>query len=343
MRVLVAPDKFKGTLRAVEVATALAAGVRAAGADAVEVPVADGGEGTAATLLACRGGRWETSTTMDPLGRMVDGRFALLGRGATAVVEVAEASGLWRVAEEERDPIAASTAGTGVLVCAATEAGADTIIVAAGGSATTDGGQGAVEVLSEVGKLPDLVIACDTLVSFEQAAVVYGPQKGADAATINWLSERLHRQALAMPRDPRGISLTGAAGGLAGGLWAWFGAELVQGAALVLDELRINGHLADVDLVLTGEGRIDNQTCTGKAVGELASRCASAGVPCVAIVGVDGLGSDPPPPGIIGVVEAGTPTALTTAAREICLSRRGAKRSTSPVRSRLRGPGPAFG
>src|SRR3954464_907376 len=145
--VLVAPDKFKGTYDAEAVAAALARGVRDAGLDAVELPVADGGDGTAAALLHARGGEWRTVRVADPLGRPVDARYAALADG-TAVVDMAEASGLWRLADGERDPWRATTRGTGELIADAARAGATTVFVAAGGSATVDGGAGALEALA---------------------------------------------------------------------------------------------------------------------------------------------------------------------------------------------------
>jgi len=317
-RALLAPDKFKGTLTAAEVAAAMAEGVRRAGWEAVELPIADGGEGTADALLAARGGRWVAAPASDPLGRPLDARFALLGDGETAVVEVAEASGLQRVAEHERDALAASTRGTGELIAAAAQAGASTVIVAAGGSATTDGGRGAIDALSGCVRLPRLVVACDTRVGFVQAASVYGPQKGADEAGVAALAARLQALAEAAPRDPRDVPMTGAAGGLAGGLWAWLGAELRPGAALALDALDADAQISAAAVVLTGEGAIDAQTLTGKAVGELAARCRAAGTPCHAIVGRAQLAeADRAALGLGSVVEAGTQAAIAAAAAKL--------------------------
>jgi len=312
--VVAAPDKFKGTLSAAEVAAALAEGARAAGWSALEVPIADGGEGTAEALLLARGGRWESAHVSDALGRRVEARFAVLDDG-DAVVEVAQASGLWRVGRDERDAWAASTTGTGELIAAAARAGARTVIVAAGGSATTDGGAGALAVIETLPRPPRLVVACDTAVPFEQAAVVYGPQKGADGATVQRLTRRLHALAERASRDPRGLPMTGAAGGLAGGLWAFAQAELAPGAAMVLDALALDERLAEAAVVLTGEGRLDAQTMTGKAVGELAARCRRASVPCHAVVGCNALpDGDRRRMGLAGVREAGTPSAIADAA-----------------------------
>lgn len=279
--VLVAPDKFKGTLRAAEVAAAIARGLRAGGRDAVELPVADGGDGTMDVLVAALGGELRSATVSDPLGRPVEARFALLADGR-AVVEVAEASGLALLAEDERDAWAASSRGTGELIAAT---GADEVIVAAGGSATTDGGAGALVALEDAGVAPRIVVACDVRTPFEAAARVFAPQKGADAETVKRLERRLRRFADAAPKDPRGVPMTGCAGGLGGGLWAHRGARLVSGADLVLDAIGFDTRMRESRFVVTGEGRLDAQTLAGKAVGEVATRCRQGGVGCHAVVG----------------------------------------------------------
>ena len=174
--VLVAPDSFKGTFSAAEVAAAIASGLRSSGLDAIEMPVADGGEGTAAVL----GGDEVSATASGPLGDPVDASFVLRADGS-AVVECAAASGLGLVEEAERDAWAASTYGTGELIAAAVEAGASSVLVAVGGSATTDGGAGAIEALKEAGVEPRLQVLCDVRTPFEDAARVFSPQKGADA------------------------------------------------------------------------------------------------------------------------------------------------------------------
>ncbi|MEX2195896.1 MAG: glycerate kinase [Thermoleophilaceae bacterium] len=282
--VLVAPDKFKGTFSAAEVAAAIAGGLRAGGREAVELPVADGGEGTMEVL----GGESRTAQASDPLGRPIRGRFALLPDGR-AVVEVAEASGLARLHEDERDPWAASTRGTGELIVAAAEAGAREVVVAAGGSATTDGGAGALAVLDEAGVRPRLVVASDVRTAWEDAPRMFAPQKGADPATVKRLEQRLDELAAAAPKDPRGVPMTGCAGGLGGGLWAHRGAQLVSGAALVLDAIGFDAAMRAARFVVTGEGRIDGGTLAGKAAGEVATRCRQGGVGCHAVVGVNAL------------------------------------------------------
>jgi glycerate 2-kinase len=291
--VLVAPDAFKGTLRATEVAAAIGRGIERGGMAPPDLcPVADGGEGTMEVLLTALGGETAGADVTDPLGRPVRAGFALAEDGATAIVEVAEASGLWRVAEGERDAEAASSRGTGELVAAAVDAGPAVVLVAAGGSATTDGGAGAIEAIEEAGGLRGaaLVVLCDVRTPFERAAAVFAPQKGADAAAVRRLARRLDGLARRLPRDPRGVPMSGAAGGLAGGLWAAFGARLEAGAPFVLDALGFDARMRAARAVVAGEGRLDEQTLGGKIVFEVATRARQAGVPCHAIVGTDALG-----------------------------------------------------
>ena len=292
-RVLVAPDSFKGTFRATEVAAAIGRGLEAAGLAPPDLcPVADGGEGTLEVLLTALGGETAGIEATDPLGRPVKAGFALLEDGGTAIVEVAAASGLHLVAEDERDPEAATTRGTGELIAAAVDAGAQVVLVAVGGSATTDGGAGAIEAIEEAGGLrgATLVLLCDVRTPFERAAEVFAPQKGADPATVKRLSKRLDALARELPRDPRGVPMTGAAGGLSGGLWAAFGARLEPGAPFVLGELGFDARMRAARAVIVGEGKIDQQTLQGKIAGEIATRARQAGVPCFAIVGRDDLG-----------------------------------------------------
>ncbi len=286
---LVAPDSFKGSFGAAEVAAAIARGLRAAGREAEELPVADGGEGTMDVLLQALGGERRAVTVGDPLGRPVEAAFALLPDGRTAVVEAAQASGLALLAKEELDPWAASSRGSGELIVRAAEAGADTVLVTVGGTATMDGGAGAVEVLNEVGVAPRIEVLCDVRTPFEQAARIFGPQKGADPEMVERLTARLEAVAAAAPRDPRGVPMTGAAGGLSGGLWAHHGAELVPGAPYVLDAVGFGERMREAAFVVTGEGRLDAQTLQGKICGEVATRCRQAGIACHAIVGQDAL------------------------------------------------------
>jgi glycerate 2-kinase len=286
--VLVAPDSFKGTFSAREVAAAIAEGLRETGREARELPVADGGEGTMDVLVSALGGDVRTITASDPLGRPVEASFALLPDGA-AVVEMAKASGLGLVAEDERDAWEASTRGTGELIAAAAEAGAAPVVVTVGGSATTDGGAGALAALNEAGldasALPAIEVVCDVRVPFEDAPRIFAPQKGADPALVKRLEERLDELAATFPRDPRGEPMTGCAGGLSGGLWAGLGAKLVPGAPYVLDAIGFDELMRESAFVVTGEGSLDEQTLQGKIVGEVATRCRQGGVTCHAIVG----------------------------------------------------------
>jgi glycerate 2-kinase len=283
-RAVVCPDSFKGTLTAAQVAAALAAGLRVGVLEVVELPAADGGEGT----LDALGGEHRAQVVSDPLGRPVEAQWALLD-DRTAMIEAAQASGLGRVAEDERDPWSASTSGTGELIVAAARAGASRILVAVGGTATTDGGAGAVAVLDEAGVEPELTVLCDVRTPWEDAPPVFGPQKGADPETVMRLERRLDELAVRAPRDPRGVPMTGAGGGLSGGLWAFKRAELVPGAAFVLDAIGLDAALVGAELCVTGEGRLDEQTLHGKVVAEVTSRCTSAGVSCHAVVGADAL------------------------------------------------------
>jgi glycerate 2-kinase len=281
--VLVAPDSFKGTLTAQQVAAAIGRGLVSAGLPAPDLaPVADGGEGTMAVLLGRLGGEVVTVAASDPLGREVAAGLALLGDGRTALVEVAAASGLALVAPEERDAEAASSAGTGQLIAAAVATGAAAVLVAAGGSATTDGGRGAIEAIAGAGGLgrARITVLCDVRTPFEQAASVFGPQKGADGAAVARLERRLAAFGL-----PRGVPMTGAAGGLAGGLWASFGAELVAGAPFVLDALDFDRRMLASRAVIVGEGRLDATSLQGKIAAEIATRARQHGVPAHAIVG----------------------------------------------------------
>ena len=316
--VLVAPDSFKGTFSAREVAASIAAGLRSAERDAHELPVADGGEGTMEVLVASLGGEIRTVSASDPLGRSIEAGFAVLPGGSAAVVETAQASGLGLVEADERDAWAASTRGTGELIVAAVEAGAEKVIVTVGGSATTDGGAGALEALDEAGVRVAMDVLCDVRIPFEDAPRVFAPQKGADAAMVKRLEERQAELAERLPRDPRGEPMTGAAGGLSGGLWAACDARLVPGAPYVLDAIGFDALMRSAAFVVTGEGGLDDQTLQGKIGGEVATRCRQAGVTCHAIVGRNQL--DPFGQRIIdlaSVTEASTLAEIEAAARAL--------------------------
>jgi glycerate kinase len=290
--VLVAPDGFKGTFRATEVAAAIGRGLESAGLRPPDLcPVADGGHGTMEVLLTALGGETAAARVHDPIGREIDAGYALLEGGGTAVVEMARASGLALLAPEELDAEGATTRGTGELIAAAVADGAQVVLVACGGSATTDGALGAIEAIEEAGGLGGarIVCLCDVRTPFERAAIVFGPQKGADPAAVKRLTKRLVDLASQLPRDPRGVPMTGCAGGLSGGLWAKYDAALEPGAAFVLDALDFDARMRAARAVIVGEGRIDEQTLQGKIAGEIATRARQAGVPCFAIVGTSEL------------------------------------------------------
>jgi glycerate 2-kinase len=317
---LVAPDSFKGTLTSFEVAEALGRGVRAEGAEADLCPLADGGEGTMQVLVEAVGGGYTTAAARDPLGREIEARFALLGEGERAVVDVAEASGLTVLEAAERDPIAATTSGTGDLIVAAIRAGARRVLVSAGGSATTDGGAGAIDAIAAAGGPGGaaLEVLCDVTTPFEDAARVFAPQKGATPDQVALLSERLDAYAEVLPRDPRGVPRSGCAGGLSGGLWAAFGATLRPGADFVLDLVGFAPRLESVDAAISGEGRVDEQSLEGKVVGVIGRICRRSGRPLHVVVGRDAL--DPrsaEEAGIASIREAGTMSALADAGRAI--------------------------
>ncbi len=320
--ILIAPDSFKGTFPASEVAQAIGRGLDQAGWPIEHCPLADGGEGTLDVLVDALGARLMSARATDPLGRPIEATFGLVEErgGPVAIVECAKASGLDLLAPDELDPVNATTAGTGELILAARDAGARRIYLGVGGSATTDGGSGAIQVIKRAGGLGTaaLVVLCDVRTPFEQAARIFAPQKGADPAAVRRLTQRLHALARGFARDPRARPMTGAAGGLSGGLWAELGAELVAGAPFVLDLLDFDRRMRAARAVVTGEGRLDESSLAGKVVSEVATRARQAGVPCHAVVGQRGLDAfglrilD-----IQAVLEAGTSRALTAAGRKL--------------------------
>ena len=290
--VLVAPDAFKGSFSAGEVAEAIGRGLEASGHFQADLcPVADGGEQTTQILTEALGGTIVQARANDALGRPLSAYYGVVDEGQTAIIDVAQASGLARLSEDERDAWRASTEGTGQLILAAISAGAKRVLVAAGGSASTDGGAGAIKAIERGGGLDgaSLTVLCDVRIPFELAAARYGPQKGADAATVKRLSARLTRMAKRLPEDPRGVAMTGAAGGLAGGLWATFGARLCAGAQYVLDALDFDTRMRRARAVIVGEGLLDRGTLEGKAPFEIATRARQAGVPAYAVVARDEL------------------------------------------------------
>ena len=279
MRALLCPASLKGVLSARRAAAALARGVRAGGADATELPVADGGEGTAEVVRGALGGAWREASVRDPLGRPLTARWLVLPDGR-ALVEASAAIGLPLLAADERDPLRASSRGLGELVLAALSGSPTSLVVGLGGTATVDGGSGLLEVLTA---LPVPAVAlCDVLVPLEEAAARFGPQKGATPDDVALLEARLLGRAELRPYAA--LPGAGAAGGLGAAL-ASLGAELLPGAAAVLDLVGFDGLLACHDLVVTGEGEVDDTTLAGKAPGEVARRAAAAGARCVVFGG----------------------------------------------------------
>jgi glycerate kinase len=313
LTVLIVPDSFKGSLTSVEVARALADGwAQARPSDRLLLaPLADGGEGTLAAIHTAGGWQWRTTGVQDPLGRPIEARWlASVADPRRAVVEMAEASGLSRVASAERDPIAASTFGTGQLLGAALDDGRRSIVLGIGGSATTDGGRGllvalgalvrngAVDIGALDGRLPsvDLLVACDVtnpLLGPAGAAATYGPQKGATPGQVASLDGALADWADALEavtgRGERATPGAGAAGGLGFGLLCigdrFRSFALRPGVELVMEATGFADKLAGADLVITGEGRIDAQTAFGKTAMGVATRARDAGVPCIAVGG----------------------------------------------------------
>ncbi len=321
--VLVAPDSFKGTMSAVEVADALAAGVTDAGFRAIRCPLADGGEGTVAVLRVALGGELRRVAVRGSLGHQVEASYLLTADGTVAAVDTATADGLTLIAPADRDAERASTYGTGQLLAAAVAAGARHLLLGVGGSATTDGGAGAITALTEAGGLRGarLTVLCDVDTAYEDAARVFAPQKGADTAAVERLTTRLVQLAGSLPHNPLGVPRTGCAGGLSGGLWAVFGAELVSGIDYVLDAVGFPTLVAQSTVVLTGEGRLDEQSFQGKVVAGVVRAAARRAVPVHAVVGRNELGAARVRAcGLAGVSEAGTVQLLRAAAATIARS-----------------------
>jgi glycerate 2-kinase len=305
MHVVAAPDKLRGTASARDVAAALGRAAAAAGWECDEMPLADGGEGTLEVL----GGPNRNTSVTGPLGDPVQAEWRL-DRG-TAVIEMARASGLELVGGPDRnDPVAASSVGTGELIGVAVDSGARRVLVGLGGSATTDGGLGALRALYPLHRLSglELITLCDVRTRFVDAAEVFAPQKGASPAQVELLRRRLDRLADVYLSDygvdVRDLTGAGSAGGLAGGL-AVAGAVLVPGFDAVADEIDLHDAVERADLVITAEGFLDQQSFEGKVVGGVVGLAAPLGVPCVAIVGE--VVEDLEPPGkdfeIVSLVE----------------------------------------
>jgi len=312
VKVVAAVDKFRGSATAAEVANAIGQACWERGHECVEIPMADGGEG----LLDVLGGANRATTVTGPLGTPVEARWRL--HRNTATIEMALASGLELAGGAEgNDPMNATTAGTGELIDAAITAGAKRIIVGLGGSATTDGGLGALQALRSPTRLRgiDLAVACDVTTRFTDAATVFGPQKGASPSQVKMLTARLHQLAERYKSefgvDVDAIEGSGAAGGIAG-LLAALGGRLVPGVELVADEVDLHDHVEGADLVITGEGHLDRQSFTGKVVGGVAAVAADYGVRVAAIVGV----ADADVSGLIETVAIADEFGLERAMRE---------------------------
>lgn len=286
-RLVVAPDKLRGTATAPEVVAAVARVAESQGWDCVGQAMADGGEGT----LDAFGGPNRTSLVTGPLGDPVEAAWRLDIPRRTAVVEMARASGLDLAGGPDgNDPIAASTSGTGELIAAAVELGARRILVGLGGSATTDGGLGALRSMQPLHRLRavELMVLCDVTTHFVDAAEVFAPQKGASTAQVELLKRRLMRLADVYLNDHgvdvRSIEGSGAAGGLAGGLAA-VGGQLLGGFDTIADEVDLPETIDGADLVVTAEGFLDHESFDGKVVGGVADLAAEHGVRCLAVVG----------------------------------------------------------
>ena len=318
LRMLIAPDAFKGTYSAQEVCDFLAEGAGETGTEVDLCPLADGGEGTLSVLARDLGLELREFEVDDALGGRVPAPIGF-GADGLAVIESAAAIGLAALPAAGLDPIAASSRGVGELIAHARDAGATRISIGVGGTATVDGGAGAIEALGPEHALAgvEIEVLCDVGTVWERSAAVFAPQKGATAEGVLFLSARMDEVAGSLPRDPRGLPMSGAAGGLSGALWA-HGATLVPGADRILDLLRFDERLARADLVVTGEGSLDGQSIEGKLVSRVIARANGADVRVVAVVGR--LGSDREALARLGlsdVIIAGTPTAMQVAGRQL--------------------------
>ncbi|WP_372965244.1 glycerate kinase [Marinobacter sp.] len=323
MRIVITPDSFKECLSAKEVASAIARGWRKAapGDDIMEIPLADGGEGTTATLTDALGGQLHTVSVAGPLGELIEARFGLVNNGETAIIEVAEASGLHCVPAEARNALQASSRGTGELILAALEHRPKKLIMGLGGSATTDGGAGILQALgarlldgqghdigpggaglAQLAKADlepaihrlngiELIVACDVtnpLLGPEGAAAVFGPQKGANSAEVRQLDTNLaHFAELAQKQglDIASFPGSGAAGGIGGMVKGILGAQLQPGIELIMEAVKLAQHIRNADLVITAEGAIDAQSAFGKTPAGVSRLAQSCGVPVIGLCG----------------------------------------------------------
>lgn len=328
MRIVVAPDSFKGSLSSIEVANAMEEGILSVFPDAqvIKVPIADGGEGTTESLVKATGGRFVKNKVIGPLGNLVEACWGVLGDEQTAVIEMAAASGLTLIATGERNPLITTTYGTGQLIKAALDHGIRTLIIGIGGSATNDGGAGMARALgikfldSSGNELPDggaalrdlekindteldprlaettILVACDVdnpLCGVRGASAVYGPQKGATPAMVEELDQALKHYSLiakaSTGKDVAEYPGAGAAGGLGAGLMLFTSAQLKPGVEIVLEATNFEEKVKHADLVITGEGRTDFQTAHGKAPVGVASLAQNYKVPTICLSG--GLGT----------------------------------------------------
>ncbi len=329
MKIVIAPQEFKESLRGIEIAQAMREGVSRVWPDAetLLVPVADGGDGTLQSLVDASDGKVMTATVDDPLGRPIEAVWGALGDGRTAVIEMARSSGLALLKPEERDPLVTTTCGVGQLMSLALDAGYRHLIIGIGGSATNDGGAGMAQALGanlldadgtelvrgggalahlrriDVSGLDSRLadtkidVACDVnnpLCGETGAAEIFGPQKGADAETVAYLDDALQRYGELLQRDlgrdVMEVPGAGAAGGLGAGLMAFTGAQLRPGADIVIDALDLDARLEGASLVIVGEGQTDRSTVFNKAPVAVAQRAKARGIPTVAISGSLGDG-----------------------------------------------------
>lgn len=331
MKIIIAPDSFKGSLSAVEAAAAIGKGVHKAFSDVetVLLPIGDGGEGTMETLVAATGGELKQLSVTGPLGNTVEAAYGVLGDGKTCVIEMAAASGLHLVPDGKLAPLKTTTFGTGELIRQALDDGFSSFIVGLGGSATNDGGAGMLQALGlriydnvgqeigpgggELQKVSGLdftnfderisrsrfVIASDVenpLIGPDGASHVFGPQKGASPEDVELLDRNLTNWADRI-LEATGLELhnrpgAGAAGGTGGAFQAFFPAELKRGIDVVLDYIGLDGHLQETDLVITGEGKVDHQTAFGKTALGVSQRANRSNVPTIILAGSVGKGTD---------------------------------------------------
>jgi glycerate 2-kinase len=331
MKIVLAPDSFKGSLTAQEVCWAMEQGIRRIipGSEIVTIPMADGGEGTVQALIDATGGRILWSTVIGPLGDKVEAFFGILGDGKTAVIEMAAASGLPLVPAEKRDPRITTTFGTGELIRAALNEGCRKILIGIGGSATNDGGVGMAQALGfrfldKTGhELPrggsalidleridisgkdqrlkevEVIVACDVtnpLTGRQGATAIYGPQKGANPEMVVLLDQALTHFAEVIERDLQitvnDLPGAGAAGGLGAGLYVFLNAQLKRGIEIIIEASGLQKKLNGAHLVITGEGRMDGQTVNGKTPIGVAKIAKQLGLPVLAVAGGLGPGID---------------------------------------------------